>query len=302
MNNDTETKLVLIDGNAVMHRAFHALPNLTTTLGEPINAVYGFISMLLRIIQDIKPTHIAVCFDRAEPTFRKKEFEKYQSKRPEMDAQLSSQFAKMQDTLRAIGIPVYDKAGFEADDLIGTISKLAKVNKVIIVTGDKDILQLVDDKTKVYMPTKGMSEGKLYGDIEVKEKLGVTPKQIIDLKALIGDSSDNYPGVPGIGPKTATKLIEDYNNLENIYSHLNDIKEAIKNKLVNGRESGFLCKKLATIVRDVDVDFDLKDSGKWKIDNPDVIDLFADFGFRTLTKRVQEVGKLVQSENQMTLL
>ncbi len=286
-----------------MHRSFHALPtSLTTSYGEPINAVYGFVSMLLRTIQDLKPTHIAVCFDRPEPTFRKKEFAGYQSKRPEMDITLSSQFEKMQDTLKAIGIPVYSKAGFEADDLIGTISKQAQVDEVIIVTGDKDILQLVDKKIKVYMPTKGMSEGKIHEEEDVKQKLGVTPKQIIDYKALIGDSSDNYPGVAGIGPKTAVSLIEKYQTLENIYDHISEVKESTSRRLLEGRKMGFMCKRLATIVTDVDVDFNLEQARKWKIDNPDVIDLFKDYSFKTLTKRVQDVGKLVQSDNQLTLL
>ncbi len=297
------SKLVLIDGNAIMHRSFHALPSsMATSYGEPINAVYGFVSMLLRTIQDLKPSHLAVCFDRPEPTFRKKEFAGYQSKRPEMDETLSSQFAKMQDTLKAIGIPVYDKAGFEADDLIGTISKQAEVDEVIIVTGDKDILQLVDKKTKVYMPTKGMSEGMIHGETEVQKKMGVTPKQIIDLKALIGDSSDNYPGVPGIGPKTAITLIDKYKTFEKIYQNLAEIKEGIAKKLTDGRESGFMCKKLATIVTDVEVDFRLDEARKWKIDGPEVLDLFKDYGFRTLTKRVQDVGKSIQSDNQLTLL
>ena len=245
---------------------------------------------------------MTVCFDRPEATFRKKEFAGYQAKRPEMDTSLSSQFEKMSEVLSAMNIPVYSKAGFEADDVIGTISKQAKVDEVVIVTGDRDILQLVDKKTKVYLPTKGLSEGKIFDSSNVKEKMGVTPIQIIDLKALTGDSSDNYPGVPGIGPKTAITLIEDYRTVENIYAHLRDIKETVAKKLEAGRDLGFLCKKLATIVTDVKIDFDLEKTKKWKVDDPNLIDLFHTFGFKTLTRRIQDLGKTIQAENQMTLL
>lgn len=198
------SKLVIIDGNAILHRAYHALPStLTTRRGEPINAVYGFVSMLLRIIQDLKPTHIVVAFDRKEPTFRHEEFKDYQSHRPEMDKELSTQFEKARDVNKAIGIPIFDKAGFEADDVIGTIAKQAKVDEVIIVTGDRDILQLVTKKTKVYLPVRGLKDARMMGEKEVKEMLGVKPSQVDDYKALVGDPSDNYKGVPGIGPKNS---------------------------------------------------------------------------------------------------
>src|SRR3989344_8025202 len=144
------SKLVLIDGNAILHRAYHALPPLTTKRGEPINAVYGLTSMLLRVIQDLKPTHIAVCFDRKEPTFRHKEFPKYQAQRPVMDKELSGQFEKAKDVLSAMNIPIFEMAGYEADDVIGTLaSQSTGVDEVVIVTGDRDILQLIDDSRRV---------------------------------------------------------------------------------------------------------------------------------------------------------
>jgi len=200
---------MLIDGNAILHRAYHAIPKtLTSRTGDPINAVYGFTSMLLRLISDLDPSHIAICFDRSEPTFRHTAFEKYQSHRPAMDEGLSVQFDVARKVAQAFGIPVFDKVGYEADDLIGTIAQNCKkeIDSVVIVTGDRDILQLVDDKVSVFLPTKGISEGKLMGVTEVIEKMGVTPSQVADLKALTGDSSDNYPGVPGVGPKTAVNL------------------------------------------------------------------------------------------------
>jgi DNA polymerase-1 len=182
------TKLVLIDGNAIMHRAYHALPPLTTKSGEPINAVYGFVSILLRIINDIKPTHLVVCFDRPEKTFRKEKYVKYQAQRPVMDDFLSSQVTKMHDVLQAFSIPVYEKAGFEADDVIGTIARESqgkRIKEVIIITGDRDIFQLINDRVKVYVPVKGLKEGKLYGKKEVKEEFDFDPVQMVDYKALV---------------------------------------------------------------------------------------------------------------------
>lgn len=258
-------RLVLIDGNAILHRAYHALPPLTAPDGSVVNAVYGFVSILIKIFNDLRPTYMAVAFDRPEKTFRKELFKDYQGKRPEMDSDLVSQIPKVQDVVRAFGIPIYDKAGFEADDVIGTLAKQASM-EVIIVTGDKDILQLVDDKrgVKVFMPTKGLSEGKLYGEAEVVEKLGVKPNQIPDLKALMGDSSDNYPGVAGVGPKTAVDLIARYGNIDKIFGTVNSkqktekegeikLSVGVREKLRMGEESARMSKDLATIRTDVPV-------------------------------------------------
>lgn len=317
------SKLLLIDGHAILHRAFHALPLLTTKDGEPINAVYGLVSMLLRLIQDIKPTHIIIAFDRKEPTFRKIAFEKYQSHRPETDEGLASQFSKARDTMKAFGIPVYEKAGYEADDIIGTLSSKAteiskseirnskqitdsnfqipKIDEVIIVTGDRDILQLVNEKVKVFLPTKGLSEGKLMGEADVMEKMECLPEQIPDYKALVGDSSDNYPGVPGIGPKTAAQLLFKYGSFNNIYKNLDEIPENTRKKLIEGKESGEMSLHLAKIVTDMDIDVELDKAKNWQVDSGHVLDLFAEYGFKTLTKRVQEVGKTIASENQGSL-
>src|SRR5258708_2221094 len=233
------TKLLLVDGNAVLHRAYHALPSsLTTTSGEPINAVYGFVSMLLRIIEDIKPTHIAVCFDTPVETFRKAEFVGYQANRPRMDSDLSPQFEICYKVLDAMNIPIYKLERYEADDVIGTITNQcnALVGEIVIVTGDRDILQLVDDakKIRVYMPVKGLKDMKLYKQIDVVGRMGVKASQIVDYKALAGDASDNYGGVTGIGPKTAIALLEKYNTLESIYEHINEIPEKIARKLAIG--------------------------------------------------------------------
>ncbi len=313
------SKLVLIDGNAILHRAYHALPPLTTRLGEPINAVYGLISMLLRVIQDLKPTHIAVAFDRKEPTFRHKEFKDYQAQRPPMEDNLSSQFEKAKATLSAFGIPIYELAGYEADDIIGTLasqgseipnkkikspvtSHQSPINEVIVVTGDRDILQLVNKNVKVYLPVKGLSEGKVFGKEEVVEKMGVKPSQIPDYKALVGDQSDNYKGVSGIGPKTAIKLLKEYGSFETIYKNLDSVPRQIKERLENGKSDGEMSLKLAGIVREVPIDADFEKMNKWRVDSKEALDLFAQFGFKTLTKRIKEVGRAIVSENQMKLI
>lgn len=296
-------KLIIFDGNAVLHRAYHALPPLTTTDNEPINAVYGMISMLLRVVLDLKPTHLAFAFDTKEPTFRNKLFPDYQAQRVEVMPDLITQFAKARDTVQAFNIPFFEQAGFEADDLIGTIATEVKSQMpVIVVTGDRDMLQLVDTNVSLYMPVKGMSEGKVMDAAATKEKMGVPPEQIVDFKALVGDPSDNYKGVAGIGPKTAIGLLEKYGTLESIYEHLGELPKKQAEKLELGRDSAYMSQNLARIRCDVKTDFSLEASSKWQIDREEVFLLFERYGFNTLTRRVTEVGKQIQLEDQLSLL
>ncbi|MDP3994260.1 MAG: 5'-3' exonuclease H3TH domain-containing protein [bacterium] len=296
-------KLVLVDGNAILHRAFHALPPLTTRSGEPINAVYGLISMLLRVISDLKPTHIAVCFDVKAPTFRKKLFKEYQSQRPPTHDDLSSQFEKAKCVIRAFDIPIYEKSGFEADDVIGTLAKQAsRMEEVVIVTGDRDILQLVDRKVKLYMPISGLSSGKLMGVEETIEKMGVTPELIPDYKALVGDPSDNYKGVAGIGPKTAISLLGEFGSFKNIYKNINKVLLKTREKLTKDRKNAILSYKLATIVKNVPVKLDLESAGRWDVDSGKVIELFKEYGFKTLADRVKKEGQEHDGKKQMKLL
>ena len=285
-----------------MHRAFHALPPLTTPVGEPINAVYGLVSMLLRVIQDLKPTHIAFAFDRPEPTFRKEMFKEYQSHRPEMDDELSPQFAKAQEVIKAFGIPIYDKAGFEADDVIGTIADKCETDEVIVVTGDRDMIQLVNQKTKLYMPGKGLLSSTLYGEREAEEKMGVKPVRVVDLKGLIGDASDNYKGVPGIGPKTAQKLLNQFGSFDNIYKNLDKIPENVRQKLEMHKTSADMSYDLARIRKDVEVGFNLGNAANWRVDSTEVRRVFESFGFKTLAKRVKAVNEELQKQNQGVLL
>ncbi|HSX49096.1 MAG TPA: 5'-3' exonuclease H3TH domain-containing protein [Candidatus Saccharimonadales bacterium] len=289
------TKLVLIDGNAILHRAYHALPHsLTTKKGEPINAVYGFVSMLVRIVEDLKPSHLAVCFDTPKETFRKAEYVGYQANRPRLESDLSSQFEIAYKVLNAMNIPIYKLERYEADDVLGTIAEQTQkiVDEVIVVTGDRDILQLVNDKdkVKVYMPIKGLSNAKLYSEKDVIERMGVAADKITDFKGLAGDPSDNYPGVTGIGPKTAINLIEKYGSVEDIYKHLGDIPERVSKKLAIGAESAGISKKLATIVKDVPITFDLDGASKWNMGSEETIKYFKELGFKTLTNRVEQMS------------
>lgn len=299
---NNKTQLILFDGNAIMHRAYHALPPLKTRSGEPVNAVYGLTSMMLKVINDFKPTHLAFAFDRPEPTFRKKLFEEYQAQRDEMDEDLSPQFEKAQDVLKAMDIPIYDKAGFEADDVLATIADEANVDEVIIVTGDRDMLQLVNKKTKLLMPGRGLSDAKLYTDVETRKKMGVYADQIIDLKALMGDASDNYKGVPGVGPKTAQNWLTEYETLDNIYKNIDKLSERHKNLLIENKENAYLSQKLATIVDDVDIQFDLNHSKMHRIDTEDLLRLFDEYGFRSLKTRVKKSSEAYLPTKQQKLL
>ena len=308
-------RLVLIDGNAILHRVYHALPPLTAPDGSIVNAVYGFTSILIKIFHDLKPTHMAVAFDRPEPTFRKSLYKDYQAKRPEMDGDLVTQIPKVQDVVRAFGIPIYEKAGFEADDVIGTIAKKASmrqrvpsklrtsnasaIDQVIIVTGDRDMLQLVEDeRVLVYMPTKGISEAKLYGEKEVVERLGVKPSHIVEFKALAGDASDNYPGVAGIGPKTAVELVTRHGNIREIYRKIrgdkgDDFKlsDTVREKLLKGEESARLSHDLAMIRTDVPIAFDISKTHVKALDTPEARRVLEALHFHTLLKRLTGKGE-----------
>lgn len=285
------------------------MPHLTTKSGEPINAIYGLTSMIITVVETLKPTNIAFAFDREEKTFRKELLESYQSQRVEAPEDLVGQFSKAVDLLNAMNIPIYSKAGFEADDVIGTITKQItdkssdKNDEVIVVTGDRDILQLVDDSKniKLYMPITGMSNGKIYGEKETLERLGVNPSQIPDYKALVGDPSDNYFGIAGIGPKTASGLLEKYKTLDGIYNNLDKIPEKLKEKLEKGKESAYLSFKLATIVRDVDIKFKVEETDKWDLASSKLLTLFENYGFKTLTARIKKLADKIESEKQGNL-
>lgn len=302
-------RLVLIDGNAILHRAYHALPPLTSRDGKVVNAVYGFFGMMFRVTEDLKPTHFAVAFDTEKPTFRHAAYVGYQAHRPRLESDLAEQIGLTQELLLAGGIPVYIAPGYEADDIIGTLAeKGSKTLEIIIVTGDRDLLQLVTKYVKVYAPIRGLTETHIFDEAEVKNYMGVTPNQIVEYKALIGDQSDNYPGVAGIGPKTAVGLLEKYKTFDGVYKHLKDIAPGTVTKLSEGHESGVLSHDLATIRRDVPVTFDLaKMEFRELSNNPSLSSAFAELGFKSLTARtsgkvVERVKKEKKEKEQMELI
>ena len=258
------TRLVLIDGNSLLHRAYHALPKtLTTSEGEVVNAVYGFARMLLKVVKDLEPQYLAVAFDVKGPTFRHLAYEKYKEGRPEMDIELAAQLPMVKQLLKDFEIPVYESQGFEGEDTIAALNFQFSIfnfqtpRETVIVTGDRDVLQLVDKKTKVYSPLKGLSDPVIYDEKEVLERYGIRPDQIVDYKALRGDPSDNIPGVPGVGEKTAVDLLQKYETLEGVFNHLNELPERQQNLLRGQKEQAKLSRKLATIVTDAPVELDL---------------------------------------------
>ena len=293
-------KLVIIDGNAIVHRAFHALPPMNTQDGKPTNAVYGFFTMLLKLLNDLRPKYLIVCFDRPKPTFRKQMYVGYQAKRPKMSDDLVPQIDLLHKVLEKAKIEHFEIDGYEADDIIGTIAKQSaeKAVQAIIVSGDRDMLQLVNDNVFVLAPISGITKMALYTQDKVKEKYGLNPSQFIDYKALVGDASDNYPGVTGIGPKTASELLNKYQTFENLYSHISELPENLSSKLAVDAEQAALAKKLATIVTDAPVKMDLGKAEVIKIDEKGLLEAFRDLGFKSLMGRVIGNGSRVQDKDK----
>ncbi|MEK9174528.1 MAG: DNA polymerase [Patescibacteria group bacterium] len=302
-------KLVIIDSHALIHRAYHALPVLTAPDGRQVQAVYGFASVLMRVIKELKPEYMVAAFDVAGPTFREKEYKEYKAHRPATDDALINQFSLVKELVAAFKIPVLERQGYEADDIIGTVVEQLKNKKEltkIIVTGDLDCLQLIDDENiLVYTLKKGVNDTVIYNEAAVRERYeGLGPTQMADYKGLKGDPSDNIPGVLGIGEKTAITLLKEYGSLENIYSAAEKIKyqkSNIKNtdkklklfdKLLQNKEQAFLSKRLATIKRDVPTDFDMKKASFNLVENDEIKKLFFRFGFKSLINRLNDLRGL----------
>jgi DNA polymerase-1 len=290
MSETKPEKLILIDGNAIIHRSYHALPPFTTKNGELVNAVYGFASTLLSIIAKFEPKYIIATFDLAGPTFRHLEYAEYKATRAKADDALYTQIPRVKEVTEAFGIPIYAMAGFEADDVIGTLAKQAKENntelETIIVTGDMDTLQLVNDVTKVYTMRRGLADAVLYGKTEIFERYSLAPEQLIDYKGLRGDPSDNIPGVKGIGEKTAIELLKTYGTLENVYAHLPEIKKPVREKLEKDKLIAIQSKGLATISRAVPVELDLEKAITKDFDKEKLVALFTELNFHSLKKRL----------------
>lgn len=293
---------MIIDGNALIHRSFHALPpTMTKKDGTPTNVVYGFVSFLLKSVRDLRPEYVVLTLDKKGLTFRHKKFKEYKAKRVKAPDELYVQIPLVRSVAESFNIPVFEKTGFEADDLIGTIVSQVASEKwqveSVVVTGDKDTLQLVNDSTKVYSMSRGLTDSLLYDEEMVKEKMGVRPDQVIDYKALRGDPSDNIPGVPGIGEKTAVELIGAFGSLEKIYKTLDKnenkfegvVKPRIVGLLKEHKESAYLSQELATIKCDVDMNFDLEATRFKDLDKDKVIDALTELEFKSLLPRVQTI-------------
>lgn len=282
-------KLVLIDGNSIIYRAFFALPLLNNDKGVYTNAVYGFTTMLLKILEEEKPTHMLVAFDAGKTTFRHEKYEDYKGGRQKTPPELSEQFPVVRELLEAFNISHYELPMYEADDIIGTLSKIGNEEdwEVTVISGDKDLLQLVSDNVTVHVTKKGISDVDKYTPEFLEEKMEIRPDQVIDFKALMGDSSDNIPGVPGVGEKTAVKLLKQYETLENVYEHVEEISgKKMKENLINHKEDAFMSKELATIHRDSPVEITFNDLIYRGFEQNKVNSIFKELGFASLLNKI----------------
>jgi DNA polymerase I len=285
-------KLVLIDGHSILNRTFYGVPNLTNSEGIHTNAVYGFLNIMFKILEEEKATYLTVAFDRKEPTFRHKMYKEYKGTRKSMPDELREQVPLIKKVLQTMDITIVEKAGYEADDILGTIARFGEKEgyEVALVSGDRDLLQLATDHIKIRMPkTKfGVTKVEDYYTKDVIEKYGVTPLQIIDLKGLMGDASDNIPGVPGIGEKTATKIIGAFSSIENAYAHIEEITpNRAKESLQKNYNLAELSKELATIKTDCEIDYKIEDTLIENMFNDQAFKLFKNLEFKTLLEKFQ---------------
>ena len=293
-------RLVLIDGNSLLHRAYHGYPRFTTPVGEVVGAVYGFTSMLLSALEKLSPSYVAIAWDVGKKTFRTEVYAEYKAGRAETDQELVDQIDRTKQIVTALNIPQFGVTNYEADDVIGTLAEQARPQlrssggQVVIVTGDRDALQLVeDDRVVVYLPSGGGAFSKdrgvsIFDETAVKAKYGLTPRQIIDLKALMGDASDNIKGVPGVGQVTATKLLEQAESIEEIYEKLDQIKTTprVKKLMEDGKETAFLSKRLATIDRETPIKLSWKDCELADYNREKVIAIFDELKFKSLVNKL----------------
>ncbi len=285
-------KLVLIDGHALVYRAYFALPSdMATSRGELTNAVFGFASMLINVLRDERPAYLAVAFDVGR-TFRHEEYEEYKANREHMPDDLSMQMARIEELLEAFDIPTYRVEGYEADDVLAALAQQATGQgvEVLIVTGDTDTFQLIGPHVRVMTPRRSFGDTIIYDEERIRERYGLEPEQLIDYKALVGDTSDNVPGVRGVGDKTATRLLKAYGSVEAIYDHLDEVSSArFRNALEAGREHAFLSKHLVTITKDVPVQLQLQECQLQHVDRERVVELFRELEFRTLLDRLSQI-------------
>jgi len=302
---ENKENFVIIDSNSIIHRAFHALPPLKNKDGEIVNAVYGFLLVLFKLLKELKPKYFVACFDLPEPTFRKKAYAEYKATRKKAPDELYNQIPIVKNVLKIFNVPVFEKAGYEGDDLIGTLTSSltkGKENEVknIVVSGDLDNLQLINKNTFVYFLNKGVKNGLIYDEKMINEKFeGLNPLQLIDYKGLRGDVSDNIPGVKGIGEKTALKLIKEFGSIDNLYKNIDkaDLPKSIKEKLVSGKEKAFLSRELSEIMKTVPIEVNMKDCEWGGYDEKEVVEMLKNFGFNSLIKNISAEEEKTAGQN-----
>ena len=286
-----EKRLIIIDGNSIINRAFYALPDMSNSEGLKTNAIFGFVRMMFKIIEDYQPTHMSVAFDKKAPTFRHKQYADYKAGRKKMPDELAQQLQPLKDLLDKFNINRLELEGYEADDLIGTVARLGEENdfKVYIVTGDKDAIQLASHKTTTLITKKGVGEVEEYDYDSVLDRYEMTPTQFIDLKGLMGDKSDNIPGVPGVGEKTGIKLLKQYSTIENLIEHTDELKGSIKKKIEENKDLALMSKELATIITNVPIEVKLEDLEYGDYNKDDVVEKFKEFGFASLITKLLDI-------------
>ena len=282
-------KFIIIDGNSLMHRAFYALPNLTNSKGFHTSVIYGFVNMINKILEEYKPQYIGIAFDRKAPTFRHLEYAEYKAGRLKMAEEMAEQIPVLKEVLAAMNVKQAEIDGFEADDIIGTVAEKCDEKGIptLIVTGDKDAFQLISNNVHTLMTKKGISEIEEYDIAKLKDTYGIAPAQITDLKGLMGDASDNIPGVPGVGEKTALELIHQFGTVENVLQNVSEIKKnKVRENVSNNMEQAIFSKRLATIVRDVPIDFNLDDYALKDADKEKLYSLFSELEFKALIEKM----------------
>lgn len=302
-------KLLLVDGSALLHRAYHAYPPLTSKAGQVVGAVYGVASMLYSALVEVNPTHVMVAWDLPKPTFRHEKYVGYKAQRPKADTEMVEQIPIVKQVIEAMGILQSEVEGYEADDIIGTLSRIEIEGEVIILTGDQDTMQLVDEHVSILTPPKGKLPAKMYGVDEVREKYGVRPDQIVDYKALIGDVSDNIPGVAGVGPKTAANLLKTFETLERIYRDIKEVQlhfgEIVTKRLMDGKESAFLSQDLSRIIVDMPLSISLDSMEYLDVKSDLLKNTLEELGFKSLVRRIwgdeERTTKSKIPDNQMGL-
>lgn len=311
-----EKKLLIIDGNAIIHRAFHAIPMLSTSSGQPTNAIYGFCSMIMNLLIQQRPEYIVITYDRKGKTFRDDLYTEYKATRTKAPQELYDQMPLIKDVMRAFNIPQFEVDGFEADDIIATIAHRMTVGNdsynatkpsdepsvhCYIATGDRDTFQLITESVSVITPKSGFKEYIIYTPQKVKEEFGITPEQFCDYKTLRGDTSDNIPGVPGIGEKIATDLLQRFETIDGILQHLSELSPAIARKFTDGQASLEMSRKLVTLAYDVPIDFDLGTCATHTFDIPSITRLFNGYEFRSLIRKLDELeGKYEEARQGET--